>query len=56
MQHEWEKYQIFTDEIGTFFEKLSDDTYQFTTKEGHVDICSKQQMIDWNIQLFTYEK
>ena len=56
MQYEWEKYDRFTDDSGTYFVRLDDDTYEFTTIDGDTDTCTKQQLIDWNVQIFTYEK
>ena len=56
MQYEWEKYDRFTDDSGTYFVRLDDVTYEFTTIDGDTDTCTKQQLIDWNVQIFTYEK
>ena len=54
--YEWEKYDKFTDEEGTHFVQLDDDTYEFTTKDGDIDTCTRQQLIDWDVKVFTYEK
>ena len=56
MEYEWEKYQDFTDEVGTRFIKLNDNEYQFITSEEDEDIATKQQLIDWKIQVITYKK
>ena len=54
--NEWEKYSEFVDDSGTRFFKLSDDTYRFITVDGDEDICTKDQMLSWNIHVFTYIK
>ena len=56
MSYEWEKYNKFTDELGTYFIRLDYDTYEFITKDGDKDICTREQLIVWNVKIFTYEK
>jgi hypothetical protein len=56
MKELWENHKKFVDEIGTTFTKLSEEEYEFITKEGDEDICSKKQIKSWNIKLSTVLK
>jgi hypothetical protein len=48
----WKTYTKFVDDIGTTFEKLSNnDTadYRFVTPEGDADFCTAEQMEEWGV-------